>query len=160
MKLILPLVVLLILLTLAVPALEGLNTIAGRRAAEAPEPLEGAARGEDASATSEASTKVERDGVIYRWRDADGTLHIETNPPPAGVRHDTIEYRRTVDAPAGSVPAAVPAQPEPQAPRGGATMPFGVYSREGMRELMEKVDETAREIEARDELMESLREQL
>jgi hypothetical protein len=33
----------------------------------------------------------ERTTLIYRWRDADGTLHHSNSPPPPGVSYETVE---------------------------------------------------------------------
>ncbi len=35
--------------------------------------------------------------VVYRWRDADGTVHVSDRPPAPGVPYERLEYRHDVN---------------------------------------------------------------
>ena len=64
-------------------------------AREQPSPAREAARRERAQ---RAAAQIAEDArpVLYRWRDADGVLHVSQTPPPHG-RYERVDR----DAPAG-----------------------------------------------------------
>ncbi len=35
--------------------------------------------------------------VVYRWRDAGGTVHVSDRPPPPGIPYERLEYRHDVN---------------------------------------------------------------
>ena len=96
-------------------------------------------------------------GTIYRWRDANGTLHLESKPPPSGVQFDTIDYTHRVEPPVSESGS------ETAAEDGKGTLsssPVSVYTPEGITELMERVDETAKRMNERDQLLNELEGEL
>ena len=158
MKLILLLFVVLVVLVMAVPLLKGLGEIAERQT-EAPSVTERQLGPEIDSVTQPETDDTS--GSMYRWRAADGTVHIESSPPPDGTPFETIHFARPVEEEGASAPVADTATPEPGPGAPPALQsPLDVYTPEGMRELVEQVDRTATQLEQRDSLMQELGEQL
>ena len=68
-----------------------------------------------------ASAAIAASTTIYKWTDADGTVHLSSSKPPAGVKYET----RTV---------ASSNSPPPAASRSGATS-SELVSRLGLSEV-------------------------
>ena len=90
-------------------------------------------------------------GSMYRWRDANGTLHIESAPPALGVSFETIDYVSEIK------PTKQPATDELTATENPSTQllvrPASVYTSEGISELMDRVEDTAKKLNTRDQLL-------
>ena len=103
--------------------------------------------------------------IVYRWRDARGTVHFETRPPPEGVKAEVIEMRR----PATVVPVQDERAQDERGPGEGqgepgasplAGEPFSVYTPGGMDELLRRLDRTVDSLEERRRTMRELEGQL
>ncbi len=93
--------------------------------------------------------------TVYRWRDAAGTLHYESEPPPAGINSDRLIFKRATRESDGSEPGTA----VPRAGGGGiAANPLSVYSRSGQAELMRRLDTTVEQVDRRKELLDRLRQ--
>ena len=155
MKLLWSMIVTVVVLSLAVPAL--LKRI-GPHEDAAPNPagswLKGLPLMDEGSDVEEQAV---RSGSIHRWRDANGTLHLESKPPPAGVQFETIDYTTQVEVPVSeSAPETALGDAKGNLPNS----PVSVYTPEGITELMERVDETAKRINERDQLLNELEGEL
>ena len=117
---------------------------------------------QDAGPRSEAPPPVlPARGRLYRWRDASGSFHYQTEPPPAEVRADVIPFvRRQAVAAQNSPPS--PPSPADGAPDLGDALPaaLSVYTPEGFDDLMQRVEETAVKLRDRDQYLETLADQL
>ncbi len=155
MKLLWSLLVTAVVLGLAVPAM--LKRIGPDKDAE-PNPAGNWLKGfSGLDEHSDAKDQAVRSGIIYRWRDANGTLHIESKPPPSGVQFETIDYTTQVEPPASE--SAV--ETTPNDAKGRLTgSPLSVYTPEGITELMERAEETAKRINERDQLLNELEGEL
>ena len=165
MKLIWWMLIAVVLMVVALPALEGLGKIGERRRAQTNptvlDPLTTPMTPGSADAASEQTDAVQASGSMYRWRDAGGTLHIESEPPRDGTAFETINYETRTQSSSDIVESADDASASGlRQPRNEPLKPFGVYTPEGMKQLLERVDDTARQLEARDKLMEDLSDQL
>jgi hypothetical protein len=168
MKLILLLLVVVVVMVISLPALEGLGKISERRRSGATPGVEAAVaktqpRIERAAHRVEQPSSSETGGSMYQWRDADGTVHIESNPPADGNQYETIHHQKsTATVPKDTSPAATVSERLERSTEAvpQASSPLSVYTPEGMAELMKKVDETARQLDSRDKLMEDLSKQL
>jgi len=74
---------------------------------------------------------------MYRWRDADGTVHIESAPPTTGIEFQTITFQKTANRQAGETPAGTNAD-TPDAPSPPTHSPLEVYTPDGMKALMRR----------------------
>ena len=117
--------------------------------------LKGLAGEEDENAREDISV---RSGSLYRWRDANGTLHIESRPPSSDIPFETIEYATPVKTttPETSGESSTAENVGPQLPE----TPVSVYTPDGISELLERVDETAKKIEEREQLLNELEDEL
>jgi hypothetical protein len=85
--------------------------------------------------------------ALYRWRGADGRVHVESAPPPPGVRVEVI--RLTGDPGPGTAP--------PTANAGGsASQPLTVYTPGGYAELKERLGDTLERLGERARIIEDL----
>lgn len=95
-------------------------------------------------------------GTFYRWRDANGTVHLESTPPPVGTAFEAIGYQ--TKSPSSPEAATV------QSPQDtGAQLdenPLRVYTPDGIEELMKQVDQTATQLKNREKALEQLKDQL
>ncbi len=149
MKLIVGLIILMGALVVVLPLLERLGTEVAPRLA----PL-----------TQESSTPAEprepsgrEEGTFYRWRDADGTVHIESSPPPLGTRYESIDFVRA--SPPDSL-RSPPPSPESDRSSRLDLNPIRVYTPEGIDELVNRVDETAKQMQQRREIYEQIKDDL
>jgi hypothetical protein len=105
-------------------------------------------------------TKTET-GYLYIWRDKDG-VHIESVQPPEGVQAELVPFERSVvveQAPAETDVPHSPAAIDGSLSDPGRT-PISVYTPEGFEQLLEHIDRTADQLKAREELLESLQNDL
>ena len=158
MKLLWSMIVTVIVLGLAVPViLNRMSPEKGPQPGPAGNWVNGLSGRSDNAAEEEE--QVVRSGTMYRWRDPNGTLHIESEPPPSGVKSEAIEYTSVVER----TPAETP---EEQTTGGSSTKgepskdPLSVYTPEGFSELLDRVDETAKRIDERDQLLKDLEGEL
>ena len=95
---------------------------------------------------------------LYIWRDQKG-VHIESAPPPEGVQVETMPFERSIliEPPADAETAAPLAG---EAPPVSGFDPTSVYTPEGFEQLLKHIDRTAGQLRAREELLESLHEEL
>jgi len=118
---------------------------------------------QDAGPRSEAPPPVlPARGRLYRWRDASGSFHYQTEPPPADVRADVIPFvRRQAVAAQNSPPLPLPL-PTDDAPDIIDALPgaLSVYTPEGFDDLMRRVEETAVKLRDREQYLETLADQL
>lgn len=101
-------------------------------------------------------------GKLYRWRAPDGTIHIESMPPPGDTEYEvtTFEIERTVP-----VEASVSADDHAREPRGVSDpwpmrSPLEVYTPVGFADLLARIEETARRLAERRRLLEELKKSL
>jgi hypothetical protein len=124
--------------------------------ASSPQTTPQPARSGAATAPVDASAPI----IVYRWRDARGTIHYESRPPADGVYAEVIEIRARDVAPEEVMaPEQVAGRQPPGAPtpdRG----PLSVYSTQGMEELMERLDGTLRGLDERARTMRELEKDL
>ena len=103
-------------------------------------------------------------GRLYRWRDASGSFHYQTEPPPADVQADVIPFvRRQAVAAQDSPPLPLPSPlPMDDVPDLIDALPgaLSVYTPEGFDDLMRQVEETAVKLRDRDQYLETLADQL
>jgi hypothetical protein len=99
-------------------------------------------------------------GQLYRWRDAAGCLHFQTDPPPADTPVVVILYvrRQVVDAPA----AVEQSSPTNSFTRDIGSIPdlMSVYTPTGFDDLLRCVEEIALRLRVRDKNLETLEDQL
>ena len=120
----------------------------------------GLSKNQSDAAEEENATAKTQTGTLYRWRDADGTVHIESSPPPAGVEFEAITYQGQTGetnadaAPQTTINSSADAQEKRLDP------PLSVYTPEGINELMDQVDQTAKQMGERDKLLEVLQDDL
>ncbi len=146
------LVLLAIVATAAYPLLRGLRAVVDGRSADSRDaPLATAIPDREPRPLRVIPSEVV---VVYRWRDARGTVHFETEPPPDGVEAEIIEMRR----PARAVPIET-AEPEPErtAP---LEEPFSVYTPDGTDELLRRLDGTLDSLGERERTMRELEKDL
>ena len=106
---------------------------------------------------SDVEEQAVRSGTLYRWKDANGTLHIESKPPPSGVEYETIGYTTKVEHPvAESTVETTPSDTTGRLP----DSPLSVYTTGGITELMERANKTAKRIDERDQLLNELEKKL
>lgn len=120
--------------------------------------------GNKATAPEEASeavevvapkTVLEVPGRFYRWRDASGHIHYSSAPPPAAVVAEAISFVRRVPVPesvAGSTPGTTATDRNFE-----LSGPFSVYTPDGFSDLMDEVERTSKQLEARDRQLETMR---
>jgi len=161
MKLFWSLVLALIALGVALPFLDRVAEQAGAVAPEGRAPTAPADRS-DFLDGAERKT-----GELYRWRDARGTLHIESAPPPPGIEAEVLRYDvpAPVDgararAPGLSTEPGVPADPgaDPGAGRRSdlGDHPLRAYTPDGLEALLDEAAETSRQLEERNRTLEAL----
>ncbi len=110
--------------------------------------------------TGQAERPSARPDALYRWRGADGRVHVHSQPPPQGVRAEVFRLTRE-DAKgkdsAGRRPATTPSQSA-----AGITVdplaadPLSVYSPRGFTELTERLGSTVTRLNERARLLEDL----
>ncbi len=95
------------------------------------------------------------EGALYIWRDERGVTQIRSEPPPQSVQPQVVPFERKParsETPgAEAVTEATPREPK---------SPLSVYTPEGMEDLMEQVEETARQLDERNQRLEELSKQL
>ena len=160
------LLLMLVGLTLATPLLQKLQSRVGDLQPAANKPAAAkstsirpptATRGATADDGTSAQTGTSTIS-LYRWVDANGTIHYEMSPPPEG---NAEELTMRTDLPGGSEPVggAAPALPSGNA---GALSnnPLNVYTPAGQDELMQRLDQTLERLGDRQKLMKDLKEDL
>ena len=97
-------------------------------------------------------------GRLYRWRDPGGSIHFQTDPPPADVQAQIIPFVRRQSV---AQPALAP-QPVDSAPDILDALPaaLSVYTPAGFDELLQQVEETAVKLRDRNEYLDTLEKQL
>ncbi|MGQ0592228.1 MAG: DUF4124 domain-containing protein, partial [Gammaproteobacteria bacterium] len=91
--------------------------------------------------TGQAERPSARPDALYRWRGADGQVHVQSRPPPQGVRAEVFRLARegaSGEDSTGRRPAATPSQ----SAAGIADDPLSVYSPRGFTELKERLGST------------------
>ena len=162
MKLVWNLVALLVVLAVALPFLAETRTEDG----DAPDST---GRKADASPsfwssvvpklTGQAEEKPAEEVSLYRWRDADGSVHIESYPPPPGTRAEIIRVEKPAKTTAVPEEQA-PAPRQPKSDTGLTRNPLSIYTPAGAEELLERVDDTLKLLEDRRKDLEEMKDQL
>jgi hypothetical protein len=108
--------------------------------------------------TGQAKGPSARPDTLYRWRGADGQVHVQSRPPPQGVRAEVFRLTRedargedSVDS-AGRRPEATPSN----SASGIAADPLSVYSPRGFTELKERLGSTVTRLNERARVIEDL----
>lgn len=101
-------------------------------------------------------------GTLYRWRDADGVVHIESTPPLDGTEFESItfEFEQAPRAPSPTTTSGGTRASGKSSESSTESSPLNVYAPEGMVELMERIDETANLLEERRKVMDQLEKDL
>lgn len=95
---------------------------------------------------------------FYRWRDANGQIHYHSTPPPASVGAEEVPFVRRSPAPEPvAEPEAVPSMPHRNIEWKGL---LSVYTPEGMAELKEAVEQTAKRLGERNQRLDELQDML
>jgi hypothetical protein len=106
---------------------------------------------------STTTLKVPTTVTVYRWRDAKGTLHLESAPPPMGVEHEVLTMR-------GEKRVEVERDGSGSAAGSEATdlgsNPLSVYTPAGSDELMKRLDDTLERMQEQQHQMQELEQQL
>ncbi len=146
-------VLLAVVATAAYPLLRGLRGVIDRRPGESRDaPLATRASDREPERVRVIPSQVV---VVYRWRDAKGTVHFETEPPPEGIEAEVIEMRR----PAKVVPVeSAGAEPESASPLEGE--PLSIYTPGGVDELLRRLDGTLDSLGERERAMRELEKDL
>lgn len=149
MRLILSMVVMVAMLAVAVPTLKKLQALrVGLEAA--PAPAAGAAappRSAAGPAAAPRTQKVPTTATVYRWRDENGTIHFESEPPPGDVQAEVLIMKGSKRVPV-----------ESQRPE--TTSPFSVYLPQGRDEIMKRLGETVDSFEERGRIMKDIEKDL
>ena len=108
--------------------------------------------------TGQAKRPSARPDALYRWRGADAQVHVQSQPPPQGVRAEVFRLTRkdasgedSVDS-AGRGPEATPSN----SASGIAADPLSVYSPRGFTELKERLRSTVTRLNERARVLEDL----
>ncbi len=106
------------------------------------------------------SSLTETKGYLYRWRDADGTIHFQSAPPDPELQTTKIPYdKQKIEPLPPTVRDNTPAQDA--SPRYDQTSnPLSVYTPEGINQLLDQVDETAARLKQRNQELDRLRQDL
>jgi hypothetical protein len=95
---------------------------------------------------------------VYRWRDAAGTLHIESGPPPQGVVAErlTLHGEKKTKIPVDS------ADNPTTLTRGtnSLTNPASVYGPEGFEQLLQSLDKTVKSMDQQRAVMKEIEKDL
>jgi len=104
--------------------------------------------------TGQAKGPSARPDALYRWRGADGQVHVQSRPPPQGVRAEVFRLTRedasgehSVDS-AGRRPEATPSN--------SAADPLSVYSPRGFTELEKRLGSTVTRLDECARVLEDL----
>lgn len=98
--------------------------------------------------------------VIYRWRDANGTLHLTSDAPPSGVDAEVIAYAKP------KVQTVADGQRTPRSSKAlidSAARPDHAspsWLPETMDELLEQVGDTLGQLQRRNQYLETLKKDL
>jgi len=104
---------------------------------------------------SEASKTV---GYLYRWRDANGTIHIQSKPPGPDQQATKITYQKQrIEKVEDQGKVTTPPASEQH---GLLAKPLAVYSPEGFEQLLDAVEETASKLQGRNQVLENLNKDL
>ena len=113
----------------------------------------------DRSSPAVANEKTPpRKGALYIWRDERGVTQIRSEPPPGSVEAQVLPFERRIARADGDGAPQDTAAKAPTAQDLG--LPLSVYSPEGFEALMQRVEETAKQLEQRNRRVEDLAEQL
>lgn len=137
----------------------------------------GGATGATSTAASRASTRPSKQAAkvdtvriptsaqVYRWRDASGTLHIESAPPPSSMGAEKLILRGQKKV---KVPSAAPAQSgqgsgvarqrllTPQ----DLPTPASIYAPGGTERLMQQLDQTLGSMRERRAVLDEIKKDL
>ncbi|MGH8567171.1 MAG: DUF4124 domain-containing protein [Gammaproteobacteria bacterium] len=105
--------------------------------------------------TGQAESPSVRPDTLYRWRGADGQIHVQSQPPPRGIRAEVFRLTRedaSGEDSAGRKPTAAPAN----SASGIAADPLSVYSPRGFTELKERLGSIVTRLNERARLLEDL----
>lgn len=94
---------------------------------------------------------------VYRWRDASGTLHIESRPPPAGTQAEVLTFRGQKRPPVAEPASSDERQSRPSDP---VRQPLSVYTPDGLDQLLDRLDQTIEQMDERRSMMEELQKDL
>lgn len=109
------------------------------------------------SASASAAEKPNRhSGYLYRWRDADGTIHITSDAPQTPVDVETIRYGEA----GGDHGPMIRAQTLLEDQSSLADQPLRVYTAEGLNQLVMEFQRIDRAFGRRDRLLDRLIEGL
>lgn len=161
MRLLLSMVLALVAVTALLPVLQRLGERDGAPASVVPSSTSRAQQGSPAETATPAEETRTETGYLYIWRDKEG-VHIESLPPPEGVQVEVIPFERSVavgEPPTDAARAKTASVTDESLPSSEVN-PMSVYTPEGFEELLEHIDRTAGELKAREELLESLQDEL
>jgi hypothetical protein len=96
-----------------------------------------------------------RTGSMYRWRDENGVLHIESTPPH-GIPFEEIEYHHRAVASGEESQSGASTPPVASHPEGRES-PLWPYSRGGMERLLDEAARTAKKLEDRQRVIDELK---
>jgi len=157
MKRVYGLFLLIAAVAVAIPAIERMMSRHSGRSARS--------EGHAAPESTKASTPPLR-GTLYRWRDAGGTLHIESSPPADRSRYEAIPYlsRRPAGPEQGadSIAGGNSRQSTPPTAKQQHLdeSPLSVYSPGGLNELLDRVQTTAGQLDERRQTFRDLKDDL
>ncbi len=108
------------------------------------------------SLSPDEASKTE--GYLYRWRDANGTIHIQSKPPGPELQATRITYQKQK---VEKVEAQAKVTPPPASKQHGLlAKPLSVYTPEGFEQLLDTVEETADKLQDRNQVLEKLSKDL
>jgi len=99
-------------------------------------------------------------GFLYRWRDAAGTIHIQSTPPAPDQPATKIAFDRTKQREAENPEPVGAGARTSSSVRKRLAHPLSVYTPEGFEQLLKDVDATAARLQHRDQTLDRLREDL
>ena len=139
-------------LAVALPYLKRLQAIGS-----APQPDPGIARVAKPS-PKPAGPSVGGDIVVYKWRDANGTIHFESSSPPAGVAAQRVNMGKRVEKSKlkSTVADSIKKRVESVLPDN----PLATYLPGGSEELMDRLDDVLGSMEERKQNLDALKGEL
>lgn len=98
-----------------------------------------------------------RPDALYRWRGGDGRVHVQSTPPPYGVRAEVFRFSRegTQGEDTRDSPERIPAAPT-NAASAIVDDPVSVYSPQGIADLTEHLESTVVRLNERARLLKEL----
>lgn len=66
---------------------------------------------------------------VYKWKDANGTMHYSDQPPAVGAKYEKVQVNSSVSTPVTAAPAAAPASASTAASANAAAKPAPAASK-------------------------------